>query len=299
MNSIKNSFSIQDLEILSGIKAHTIRIWEKRYNILNPNRLNRNVRIYSLTDLQKLLNISLLYRHNYKISKIAKFTAEDLLNVVKTVTTNEFTSDLQLNSLIVSMYTLDENLFQDIYNQQIEALSFENIFTKVYIPLLNYIGLLWQTNAIKPAHEHFISNLIFQKIALNTALIKDKSAAKKRVHVLFLPEGEIHEIGLLFLNYYLKEKGEKTIYLGRSIPNNNLVYLGSQFEEINWISYSLINKSYEDKQLFINQMEALLLDTNNTCNIIGKIWGEFSLKNENNQMIFFEGFNNLIESKVI
>ena len=197
MNNVKNSFSIQDLEIFSGIKAHTIRIWEKRYNLLNPSRLTRTIRVYTLTDLQKLLNISLLYKQNYKISKLAKFTDEHLSNVVKTVTTIEFSNDYQLNSLIISMYTLNEELFEEVYSQQIEKFSFNRIFIQSYIPLLNHLGLLWQTNTIKPVHEHFISNLITQKIALNTALIKNTFSPNPSFHSVFLPHGLSHESGLL------------------------------------------------------------------------------------------------------
>jgi len=160
MNKIKDTFTIQDFEILTGIKAHTIRIWEKRYNLLAPSRINRNVRVYSLSDLQKILNISLLYNNNYKISKIAKLSDALLSEEAKTVALSDFSNNYEINSLLLCMYTFDENLFQNTYLKLLKKDSF-----------INHLGLLWQTNSIKPAHEHFISNLIYQKIALNTAAL--------------------------------------------------------------------------------------------------------------------------------
>ena len=204
MNNIKNSFTIYDLEILTGIKAHTIRIWEKRYNLLNPTRLNRNIRKYTISDLQRILNISLLYKNKFKISKISKMTDSQIAEETKAVALNDFTNSFEINSLIISMYTFDEELFHEIYNQQIEKYSFDEIFMHTYLPLLNYIGILWQTDSIKPAHEHFISNLIYQKIVLNTAKQNKKNDSKEHVYILFLPDGEIHELGMLYLNYLLK-----------------------------------------------------------------------------------------------
>ena len=140
INSIKDSFTIQDLEILTGIKAHTIRIWEKRYDLLNPTRLNRNIRVYDLADLQKILSVSLLYNNNYKISKIAKYTESELTEEAKSFALNEFSNNYEINSLVIGMYTFDEVLFQEIYDQQIKKISFTDIFVHTYIPLLNHMG---------------------------------------------------------------------------------------------------------------------------------------------------------------
>jgi DNA-binding transcriptional MerR regulator len=294
MNNIKNTFSIQDLEIFSGIKAHTIRIWEKRYNLLNPSRLNRNIRVYNLTDLQKILNITLLYNNHYKISKISKLTDSQLEDAVKTISINQTPNNYYINSIIISMYSLDTDLFEDIYLQQIEKFSFEKLFVHTYLPILYHLGVLWQTDSIKPAHEHFISNLIYQKIVLNTSIIPTNSLQNKGIHVLFLPDGEIHELGLLFLNYYLKSKGEKTIYLGRSIPFNDLFFINSQFKDINWVTSFIIDKPIEEKEIFFNQINQLLEHTKNSCWIIGKIWSEFKDGNKNDQIVFYKGFEEII-----
>ena len=294
MNNIKDTFTIQDLEILTGIKAHTIRIWEKRYELLKPTRLNRNIRMYSLADLQKILNVSLLYNNNYKISKLAKLSESQLVEETKLVALTEFSNNYEINSLIIGMFTFDEALFEEIYTQQIKEKSFTKIFIKTYIPLLNHLGLLWQTESIKPAHEHFISNLIYQKIALNIASIPTNTEKNKSVTVLFLPYGEIHELGLMFLYYHLKKKGEKIIYLGKSIPFDNLFYLNSQIKNITWINYFMIDKPLEEKQAFLKNIEKLLAFTKNKCIIVGNIWEDFSKENKNEQIVFESGLENLI-----
>ena len=148
MNNVKKSFSIRDLENLSGIKAHTIRIWEKRYELLSPERTSTNIRTYSLASLQKLLNITLLYNNGYKISKIAKLQEADIP--------------------LISMINFDLSLFQNTYSSLLSEKSFRDIFWEYFIPLLNELGLLWQTDTISPAHEHFITNLIKQKIYTST-----------------------------------------------------------------------------------------------------------------------------------
>ena len=294
MNKIKDTFTIQDFEILTGIKAHTIRIWEKRYNILTPSRINRNVRVYSLSELQKILNISLLYKNNYKISKIAKLSDDLLSEEAKTVALRDFSNNYEINSLLLCMFTFDENLFQNIYLKLLKKDSFIEIFSNTYIPLLNHLGLLWQTNSIKPAHEHFISNLIYQKIALNTAALPNIETTKEPVNVLFLPFGEIHDLGLFFLNYYLKLKGERTVYLGKSIPFDNLFYVNSQIKNITWITYFMIDTTTEEKTMFLDNVEKLVSDNNNTSIIVGNIWDDFSKKNKNKKMFFKTSLQDLI-----
>lgn len=294
MNKIKDTFTIQDFEILTGIKAHTIRIWEKRYNILTPSRINRNVRVYSLSELQKILNISLLYKNNYKISKIAKLSDDLLSEEAKTVALSDFSNNYEINSLLLCMYSFDENLFQNTYLKLSKKDSFIEIFSNTYIPLLNHLGLLWQTNSIKPAHEHFISNLIYQKIALNTAALPNIETIKEPVNVLFLPFGEIHDLGLFFLNYYLKLKGERTVYLGKSIPFDNLFYVNSQIKSITWITYFMLDTSTEEKTMFLDNVEKLVSNNKNTSVIVGNIWDDFSKENKNEKIIFKTSLQDLI-----
>lgn len=294
INKIKNSFSIQDLEILSGIKAHTIRIWEKRYGMFNPTRLNRNIRVYSLYDLQKILNVSLLLSYNYKISELSKLADVELARKSKLISEKKLPGNYYINTLIVSMFTLDDALFEEVYVSQTKILSFKEMFIGTYVPLLDHIGVLWQTNGVNPAQEHFITNLIYQKIALNIATVPKVKSDGKPVNILFLPEGEIHEIGLYFLTYCLKLSGERTIYLGRDIPAEDLDSINSQFQHIHWICAFTIIKTDEEKEAFVAMMKALLLHSRNTCSVIGNIWKNYTTPDRPDSLMFYERFDQFI-----
>ena len=293
INKIQNSFSIQDLEVLSGIKAHTIRIWEKRYGLLNPTRLNRNIRVYNLSDLQKILNVSFLLNFKYKISELSKLTDTELGKISKSISLEKLTNNYHINSLIVSMFSYDDQLFEATYINQTETLSFAEIFIQTYVPLLNHVGFLWQTNGIRPTHEHFISNLIYQKILLNIAELPDTQIDSTQVNVLFLHDGEIHELGLLFHMYLLKLSGRRTVYLGRDIPTEDLFSINSQFHNINWICSFVINRTEEEKNKFVTEIERLLEHNKNTFSVIGKTWSNYSTINFKDRITFHEGFEQL------
>ena len=219
MNNVKKFFSIRDLENLSGIKAHTITYLGKKVCLLAPERTSTNIRTYSLGSLQKLLNITLLYNSGYKISKIAKIPEQELPNVVRELVSQNSAKSHAINAFKLSMINFDIALFQNTYNSLLTDRSFREIFWEVFIPLLNELGLLWQTDTISPTHEHFITNLIKQKIYTSTEKIQTMEPTREdKVFVLFLPENEIHEIGLLFVNYELLLRGYKTIYLGQTMP---------------------------------------------------------------------------------
>jgi len=291
MNKIKDSFLIQDLENLSGIKAHTIRIWEKRYALLTPTRLNRNIRKYSLLDLQKLLNVSVLYNNGFKISKLSELSDKELFDEARTVSTVDISSNYFVNSLILTMYSFDSLSFEKTCQELSSKMSFKELFIDVYIPLLHHIGVLWQTDAIKPAHEHFISNLIVQKIVLNTATIKTIPIKTDETYVLFLPEGELHSLGLLFLNYCLKLKGENTVYLGGGLPFLNLDTINAKFDKIHWVCFFIIDKTSEEKLEFLGKFNKLLQGTKGSCSIIGHIWKDIA--NSNDLIKLYPSFKNL------
>ena len=223
LNNIKTDFTIKDLENLTGIKAHTIRIWEKRYQLLTPKRTNGNIRYYDTKNLQKLLNVSLLNKNNYKISKIAELSEEAIILMSRELANKNALIDDSINSFKMAMFTFDQALFNQTYNQLLINKTFRDVFKDVFIPFLEQIGLMWQTDTLTPSHERFISNLISQKIQINSEktqqnLLVDES----QTYVLFLPDNEIHELGLMYLNYELSLRGKKTIYLGQSIPLNSL-----------------------------------------------------------------------------
>ncbi|MFT7157733.1 MAG: DNA-binding transcriptional MerR regulator [Parvicella sp.] len=296
MNNIKTTFSILDLELLSGVKAHTIRIWEKRYNILEPIRLGRNIRLYSLNDLQKMLNLSLLYNRDFKISKIAQLSPSKLLDEVQNIAKDQIKSNFAVNALIIAMYSLDEEAFEKIYQQEIAKGSFQEVYINVFVPLLHHIGLLWQSEALKPAYEHFISNLIYQKIQGNIDALPKVINKNKKPFALFLPEKEIHELGILFLNYCLKLNGHQTVYLGRSIPTSDLAFVNEQFKEITWITTFIIDQSEDLKQSFIDSISYILEDSSNNLHVISYIWSEYAKSNPNKQIIFHERFDDLLNN---
>ncbi|MFP3859355.1 MAG: MerR family transcriptional regulator [Bacteroidales bacterium] len=217
------TYSIRELEKLSGIKAHTIRIWEKRYKIIQPKRTDTNIRYYSNNDLKKLLNITILNRQGWKISDIAKLSDEELNRKVKDFSYDSKDTESQIEKLVIAMVDLDEVKFDQILSNAIMHDGFEQTIINLIFPFFKKIGLLWQTGSINPAQEHFVSNLFRQKlmVAIDNLKIPDREDAKK--FILFLPENEFHELGLLFYSYLIKKSGHSVIYLGSSVPYNDLM----------------------------------------------------------------------------
>ncbi len=215
-------YSIKELEQLSGIKAHTIRIWEKRHKIIVPSRTPTNIRTYSDDDLKKIINVSLLNNYGIKISKIAKMSAADMNERILQIAELKNDAAIHIDQLIVAMMDMEEEGFEKILGNLILRYGFERTVTEIVYPFLERIGILWQTQNITPAHEHFISNLIRQKIivAIDSLPIPPKTSKKV---MLFLPEHEMHELGLLFYHYLTRKAGLRTYYLGQSVPHTDLV----------------------------------------------------------------------------
>lgn len=223
LNKIAVSFSIKDMENLSGIKAETIRVWESRYQILEPERTSTNIRTYDINALQKLLNVSTLVQSGHKISKLAKWSDESLRKMVLSHNALDDEKGGYVNELCVAMIGFNNVHFYQLLDQVITKFGFEDAFVKLLIPLMDRIGVLWQTKTILPAHEHFASNLVKQRLhsEIERARFEFK-VTKKTQFILFLPMNEIHEIGLLYLNYLLIKNGFESIYLGQSIPISNV-----------------------------------------------------------------------------
>lgn len=237
---VKTQFSIKDLENLSGVKAHTIRIWEKRYDLLQPLRTDTNIRQYDIDNLKRLLNVTALYNQGHKISKIAGLDNPELQNlVVEEVTDTKFM--LSIQQLKTAVLEFDSTLFSQWYNQLRQVHSFSEVFEKIFIPLLKEIGYLWQAGTIDPAHERFISELIKQKLAIN---IDEAHNNFKRVNdvcfSLFLPSNEIHEIGLLYAHYLLVSSNLKSIYLGSNIPLSSLENVLRHHDNVTFVAYSTV-----------------------------------------------------------
>ena len=227
-------YKIRDLEILSGIKAHTIRIWEKRYGLLNPKRTDTQIRTYSDEELLILLNVSLLYKNGYKISHIAQMTSEQLIEISKSIQENGLENSAA-EQLIVSVLQLDEQLFQQIFKNLIEKNSLSVLFSDLIIPFLQRIGVMWVVGTITPAQEHFISNLIRQKIMAAIDALPIPASSQKKI-ILYLPEHEWHEISLLVYHYHLRYKGFNSIYLGQSVPFDALLKTIHQLKPVAIVS---------------------------------------------------------------
>ncbi len=211
-------YSIKEIEHLSGLKAHTLRIWEQRYSIIKPRRTATNIRYYTDEDLKLILNISILNKNGYRIGKIAKMSPNDISEQVNSLSAPEVQNELNINALTTSMVEIDEERFEKIMSTCILQHGLENTMINIINPFLEKIGIMWMTGSINPAQEHFITNLIRQKIIVAI----DGQYHTPKVHskhfLLFLPEGEMHELNLLFLSYLLKLNDHKVTYLGSSVP---------------------------------------------------------------------------------
>lgn len=296
MNNIKNVFSIKDLENLSGIKAHTIRIWEKRYNVLEPMRTDTNIRLYDLASLQKLLNITLLHEYGYKISKIAAYAEEEIPALVREITSSKNAKNHAISAFKMAMMNFDQELFFNTYNWLIAEKSFKEVFHQVFIPLMNELGVLWQTDTISPAHEHFMSYLIKQKLVLNIEGLQTQPATKThKVFVLSLPMNEIHELGLMYINYEILLKGYKAIYLGESMPIENLKDLKKHFPSIVFVSYLTVQPDRNAVDEFIDQMTEQLVDKDTNLWFIGRMVEFITKENRNTQINVFNSISELVD----
>ncbi|MGB3466501.1 MAG: MerR family transcriptional regulator [Cyclobacteriaceae bacterium] len=220
-----SNFSIKDLEHLSGIKAHTIRIWEQRYELIQPKRTDTNIRYYDDNDLKLILNVALLKDNGFKISKIAQMSGGEIQREVMTLTETKLKYPEQIHALTIAMVDIDEERFEKIVSTNILKIGFEKTMINVIYPFLSKIGILWQTGSINPGQEHFISNLIRQKliVAIDSQYVAKTKNAK--TFLLYLPEGELHELSLLFANYIIRARQHRTIYLGQSLPLSDLVHI--------------------------------------------------------------------------
>jgi len=261
MERVKSTFSIKNLENLSGIKAHTLRIWEKRYNLLEPERTDTNIRRYSLDSLRKLLNVTLLYNHGFKISKIASLDDSEIPKLVRSIALKANSEQVSINAFKLAMINFDYELFDTNYEEILQHHNFEYLFMNIFMPLMKELGILWQTGAISPSHEHFITNLVKQKIHLQTEYLqKNKFEPNHPIFVLFLPENEIHELGILYLNYLILSKGYRTIFLGQSLQTSSLQTLYSYETKYYFVSYITVEPSKDEIMPYLQTFYNKILD---------------------------------------
>lgn len=259
MNSIKNTFSIKDLENLTGIKAHTIRIWEKRYGLFTPDRSDTNIRSYSLQSLQNILNINLLYRNGVKISKISALSPSEIVEQCNRIASTNAKKNKVENQLKIAMLNFDTSLFESTYQTLSKDKTFGEVFNTYLVPFLREIGFLWQTDSILPAHEHFITALIKQKLMVSIEKAQNKPVIRRETFVLFLPENEIHDLGLLYLSYELLKRGCKVIYLGQSLPMRSLDLFLNNPEKTIFVSYCSVAPDSERIHDYVAELQQNVL----------------------------------------
>jgi MerR family transcriptional regulator, light-induced transcriptional regulator len=257
-------YSIKDLEKITGIKAHTIRIWEKRYGIVEPSRTSTNIRYYSDENLRHLMNVAILNKYGYKISIIKSLSTEEISKSVLDLADQFVDNDHLVDNLIMSMIELDEQKFDEIISSAISKQGFEYTFEDLIHKFLDKIGVLWQTGSVNPAQEHFISQLVRQKIILaidgQHELIRNH-----KTFLLFLPEDEYHELALLYMYFLIRKAGHMVIYLGQNVPLMNLKNI-FEVHKVDFLLTSLtsnlpeediitliteISQQYKDKQILI------------------------------------------------
>lgn len=296
LNKVNTTFSIKDLENLSGVKAHTIRIWEKRYDVFQPLRTDTNIRIYDLKSLQKLLNINFLHQYGYKISKIATYSEEEIPSMVRTIVSDKNAKNHAINIFKIAMMNFDHQLFTKTYDWLTQEKTFRQIFTEVFIPFMEEIGHLWQTDTITPAHEHFFTHLIRQKIILNIhdAQLRDRTKFDK-TFVLSLPLNEIHDLGLLYLNFEIANLGYQVIYLGESMPIDSLRDLKIHYTNIIFISYFTVQPVVDDLDGYVNEMTNQLLQDDSQVWLLGRMAQSINKEKLSDKITVFDSALQLLQ----
>lgn len=249
------NYSIKDLERISGIKAHTLRIWEKRYNILTPQRTETNIRSYGDDDLRKLLNINTLIKGGWKISNIGKLSDGEIglevEQLFRQVTHESVDCTPYINALVVSMLDLNEREFERVFSTVTTRFGLKETMMRVINPFLQQVGLMWSIWKVHPGHEHFASNIIRRKLfgAIDQLI---PLPPKSENFLLFLPEGENHEIGLLFADYWLRSEGFETIYLGQNVPFTAIRQVVEKKRPTKLFTFFIVNTEREKVQNFLN-----------------------------------------------
>jgi DNA-binding transcriptional MerR regulator len=270
-------YAIKDLERLSGIKAHTIRIWEQRYQLLNPQRTDTNIRLYSDDDLRKLLNVTLLLDNGIRISKISELTEEriskEVQNLLNSQSSVKENLENYLKGLIISMVELDEARFNEMFDRCISEMGFLNTVTNLLYPFLVRIGVMWGTAEINPSQEHFMSCLIRQKLIAAISELPFAEEEDERF-LLFLPQDELHEIGLIMAHYLLKRNEKKVIYLGQNVPFRDMQDLAEKTKPDYIMTIITSRKSIEEVQHTIDVVQHSFPETKFLLSVSG-----FSEKN--------------------
>lgn len=258
---MKSTYSIKDLERLSGIKAHTIRIWEQRYDIVKPKRTDTNIRFYEDDDLRKLLNVSFLVHDGVKISKVANLNDDQMHSLVQERARYVGNHTAEINELKMAMFAYDEEAFSKAFAQSVKKYGEEETFTHVLGGFISQIGILWQTNTVNLSHEHFSSNLIKQKLFAGIDKLPTTKAPNAKTFLLYLPADELHEIGLLYLVYLVRKNGQRVIAMGQNTPADYLVEVYDKVSFDYAISVFTMHPHCSVLQDYLQKIEELFSNT--------------------------------------
>jgi len=253
-------YSIAELEKLTGIKTGTIRIWERRFRIIKPHRTDTNRRWYDDDDLIRIINISILHRHGFKISKIAAMTGAEIIRQVALLTEVTTDTDTQLDSLVVAMTDVDEKGISAQVLRSIISRGFEETFEKIVFPFLRRVGVMWLTGTVDIGAEHFMTNIFRKRMIVATDSLSPSDGSERKRVRLYLPEGELHEMGLLFFAFVVRKAGHETLYLGQSTPFNAMADVVTRWNPDIIITGSLTGLPYESPEYYLKRMSTVFRD---------------------------------------
>jgi len=249
-------FNIRDIENLTGIKAHTLRTWEKRYGILMPLNTPGKHRMYDNNDLKQILRISTLYHSGYKISKIALMSQDEMaINTLHLEKKTNF--EVFINRFIEFTVDMDEEEFKKLFSELREAIDEKDLFSHIIFPLLYRIGNLWMIGNLLPVQEHFASNLIRSILIKSIDGINYKTVSKRKKVLLFCPENEHHELPLLFLQFIFKQQGTQVIYLGPNTKLETLAYTIEKLQPTHAFAYLITNFAELDINVYIKTLSRI------------------------------------------
>jgi MerR family transcriptional regulator, light-induced transcriptional regulator len=277
------SYQIADLQRLTGINVHTIRMWERRYGLITPHRTQTNIRYYDDEQVKKLLNVSTLLHHGMKISRIAELSDTQLNSHIRDlgkVAEGDVVCTGFINDLTASMLSFDEQAFEKSFSAAIVRFGLYEAMLRVFYPFMRNAGLMWVSNEAMPVQEHFASAVIRRKLiaAIDGLSV---SSRKSKVFLLFLPSEEWHETGLLFADYIIRSNGYKTIYLGQNVPMDNLQQVIEQINPTHFLTFyitpqkadkvqaevSLLAKNNKHSQILISGADAILQSIKKAKNV--------------------------------
>ncbi|MFY0689598.1 MAG: MerR family transcriptional regulator [Cyclobacteriaceae bacterium] len=249
------TYSVSEVERLTGIRSHSLRMWERRYGFLSADRTSTNIRAYSEAQVKKLLNVSILLRNGYKLSKIDKMPDQVMLDSVSEILASPIEKkDDEVQGLLLGMVELDERKISAIIEKKISSAGMLPTIVELVFPFLSHVGSLWRINQASPANEHFVSSLIRRKLLTAIDSIPNPIEPAKKI-LLFLPEGEDHELGLIIADFIAKDLGWKTFYLGTNVPSENIKNILSQISPDLVFSIMIIPRVPEQDSMLLASIE--------------------------------------------